>query len=84
MLRIRRASTIKTFINVSNLSKIINMTNEGNIDTYTTWSASLDKTNLNTTFKSIGSFTLIDGTTPQLQVNQVISAKLNGRLIHYN
>jgi hypothetical protein len=72
-----------SFVNVGNLSKTLTMTSEGNIDTYAVWNVSLDKTNLNTAFKSIGSFSLIDGTTPQLQVNQVISAKLNGRVIHY-
>lgn len=71
------------FVNVSNLSKTLTMTNTGTIDTYTEWTVSLDKTNLNTAFKSIGSFTLVDGENPQLQVNQVISAKLNGRVVHY-
>lgn len=74
-----------SFVNVSNLSKTINMTQGSVIDsTYTEWTASLDKTNLNTAFKSIGSFTLINGTNPQLQINQVISARLNGRVVHYN
>lgn len=72
-----------SFVNVSNLSKTLTMTNTGQIDTYTEWTTSLDKTNLNTAFKSIGSFSLVDGANPSITVNQVISAKLNGRIIHY-
>jgi hypothetical protein len=73
------------FVNVSNLTSTLSMTQGSVIDsTYTEWTASVDKTALTTAFKSIGSFSLVDGTNPNITVNQVISAKLNGRVIHYN